>query len=106
MIHPYKFDQLSMKDLIEARDLFHVHLINKKNVVATAVGRYLIRKTDFDDNGMYKPSGDKSERTLQNSVVADISWPCILVFVNHWEEEKDLIGSGKSDIIPKTIYMP
>lgn len=35
------YSHLSIRDLIEARELFHVHLINKKNVVATAIGRYL-----------------------------------------------------------------
>jgi hypothetical protein len=40
------FPSLSLKDLVEARDLFHYHLMNKKNVVATAVGLYRIRKTD------------------------------------------------------------
>jgi len=40
------FSSLSLKDLIEARDLFHYHLLNKKNVVATALGLYLIRKRD------------------------------------------------------------
>ena len=100
------FSQLSLSDLVEARDLFHVHLINKKNVIATALGRYLIRHSDFDEHGMFRSSGDKSPRTLQNSMVADISWPCILVFVSHWESEADLIGSDSSDIVPKTIYMP
>ena len=49
----YDFNHLSVKDLVEARDMFHAHLINKKNVVATAVGRYLIRKNDLDENGKY-----------------------------------------------------
>jgi hypothetical protein len=31
------FPSLSLKDLAEARDLFHYHLMNKKNVVATAL---------------------------------------------------------------------
>jgi len=106
MNFPHNFSQLSMKDLVEARDLFHAHLINKKNVVATAVGRYLIRKTDFDDLGVFRSSGDKSPRTLQNSIVANISWPCILVFVSQWQDEKDLIGNDNTDIVPKTIYMP
>jgi hypothetical protein len=34
------FVSLSLKDLLEARDQFHYHLMNKKNVVATAVGLY------------------------------------------------------------------
>src|SRR5689334_10285547 len=40
------FASLSLKDLVEARDLFHYHLINKKNVVATALGLYRIRVHD------------------------------------------------------------
>jgi hypothetical protein len=42
----FNFNLLSLKDLLEARELFHLHLINKKNVVATALGRYRIRKVD------------------------------------------------------------
>lgn len=100
------FTQLSLKDLLEARDLFHAHLINKKNVVATAVGRYLIRVSDFDAQGNYKPGENKAPRTLQNSRVTNISWPCILVFVDLWETETELIRKNGSDIVPKTIYMP
>ena len=40
------FASLSLKDLVEARDLFHNHLSNKKNVVGTALGLYRIRKSD------------------------------------------------------------
>jgi hypothetical protein len=39
----FDFASLSLKDLIEARDLYHFHLMNKANVVGTAVGLYLIR---------------------------------------------------------------
>ena len=35
------FNTLSLRDLIEARDHYHVHLVHKRNVVATAVGRYI-----------------------------------------------------------------
>lgn len=100
------FYQLSVKDLIEARDLFHVHLMNKKNVVATAIGRYLLRVSNFDEHGVYHHKNDNEPRTLQNSIVSDISWPCVLVFVNQWEDEQNLINNGGSDIVPKTIYMP
>ena len=105
----YDFNHLSVKDLVEARDMFHAHLINKKNVVATAVGRYLIRKNDLDENGKYKSGKEKKPRTLENSIVVDISWPCILVFVDTWQGEEELIRneSGNiTNIIPKTIYMP
>jgi len=37
------FNRLSLRDLRAARDQFHLYLIHKPNVVATAVGRYRIR---------------------------------------------------------------
>jgi hypothetical protein len=40
------FDTLSFMDLLEARDLYHVHLMNYPKVVATAIGRYRIRSED------------------------------------------------------------
>ena len=40
------FASLSLTDLLEAREVFHIHLMNKANVVGTAVGRYLIRKAE------------------------------------------------------------
>src|SRR5262249_22755654 len=102
---PTDYSHLSVRDLIEARDMFHAHLINKKNVVATAVGRYLIRRSDLDDNGRYR-KGEKTKRTLANSLVVDISWPCILVFVEKWEDDADLLGHDATYIVPKAVYMP
>ena len=102
---PSDFSHLSVKDLIEARDMFHVHLMNKKNVRATAIGRYLIRRTDLDDNGNFH-KGPKTRRTLENSLVIDISWPCILVFVERWQEDAELIGENTTDLVPKAVYMP
>src|SRR5205814_5990974 len=103
------FPNLSIKDLIEARDLFHVHLMNKKNVIATAVGKYLLRFSDLDKNDQYVPAKKfpRPVRTLINSkVVPEISWPCILVFVDQWEDEAQLIHDNGNNIIPKSIYMP
>ncbi len=102
----FNFNHLSIKDLVEARDLFHVHLINKRNVEATAIGRYLVRISDLDKNGKLLPQRTKTKRTLENSAVIDISWPCILVFVNRWEDEKYLVENGVSNLVPKTIFMP
>lgn len=42
---------LSLKDLLDARDTYHVHLMEHPNVVATAVGRYRIRKEDSWPDG-------------------------------------------------------
>jgi len=51
------FDSLSFRDLLEARDAYHVHLLNYPHVVATAVGRYRIRIEDSwpDADGTIKP---------------------------------------------------
>ncbi len=106
----FNFNHLSVRDLVEARDLFHVHLINKKNVVATAIGRYRIRKSDpwpneKSNQDVSKPR-NRGERTLENSEVRDYSWPCILVFVTQWSDEKDLINDGESNIVPNNVYLP
>jgi len=39
-------------------------------------------------NGKFKLMKKKRERTLNNSIVVDISRPFILVFVEEWEEEE------------------
>jgi hypothetical protein len=105
------FSHLSLKDLIEAREMFHAHLINKKNVVATALGRYLIRIDDIDKSGKYNPKKydpkkGKPARTLDNSTVIDISWPCILTFVDNWESKESLISAESTDVVPSCVYMP
>src|SRR5271155_5406118 len=83
------FHSLSVRDLLDARDQFHVHLAHKPNVFSTAIGRYLIR--DFDakkgvsaQQHHLKRDAKAKPRTLLNSSVKDISWPCVLVFVNQW----------------------
>ena len=104
------FHHLSVKDLVDARDVFHVHLMNKKNVIATAISRYRIRRSDFkevDGDAIYSPSKKypKEPRTLENSIVTDFSWPCVLVFVKNWQNESALINDGGDNIIPKSIYL-
>src|SRR4051812_36325697 len=107
-----KFSSLSLKDLLEARDQFHAHLVHKANVVGTAIGRYLIRKDEPIPqcrSTLSSVSAPKSVRTLENSEVRDYSWPCVLVFVSQWEDDTRF-GSGDanltpSDFIPKTIYL-
>src|ERR1700722_593509 len=91
----YDFHSLSVRDLLDARDQFHVHLAHKPNVFSTAIGRYLIR--DFDakkgeaaQQHHLKREAKAKPRTLLNSSVKDISWPCVLVFVNQWLTLDDL----------------
>jgi hypothetical protein len=107
------FASLSLIDLLSARDLFHVHLMNKQNVVATAVGRYLVRKTDpYPGEGGFKKARNgkkaKGPKRLQECEVRYYSWPAVLVFVSGWIPDKNFgtNGVGSSDYIPPAIYLP
>jgi hypothetical protein len=100
----HAYDQLSLRDLLDARDQYHIHLMRHRNVVATAIGRYRIRVKDSwpTAKGSGKVHGTYA-RTLDNSEVRDYSWPAILVFVRHWESPAAL---GPSELVPKTFYLP
>lgn len=101
------FHALSLKDLLEARQAFHVHLAHKENVVATAVGLYRIRRDDPDSREPQaaRARKDSPPRTLANSAVRPWSWPCILVFVDRWEEQARF-ADRPEDAIPRHVYMP
>src|SRR6185436_16740785 len=89
------FRSLSLKDLLEARSLYHYHLMNKPNVVGTAVGLYLIRKKERyprSDKSNGKPR-DKGARTFENSEVRRYSWPCVIAVVREWVTRSDF-GAG------------
>jgi len=107
------FRALSVKDLLQARDLYHYHLLNKPNVVGTAIGLYLIRKSDMspsEERAYCRRTGAepvKGERTLQNSTVRDYSWPCVLAFVREWLNASEFGARYKpEEMIPRTLYMP
>src|SRR3954447_8102652 len=109
------FASLSTADLLEARDQYHWHLLNKKNVVGTAVGLYLVRTSDpwpGHDRPRARSASHavRPERTFENSEVRDYSWPCILVLVTEWITA-DRFGFGESqespeDLVPPTLYLP
>src|SRR5262249_28841410 len=104
------YESLSFLDLLAARDLYHVHLMNYPHVVATAVGRYRIRSEDSwpEPDGSMKHKGT-GPRTLGSSEVRPYSWPAILVFVDEWV---DVASFGKdkrydpSQMIPRTLFLP
>jgi len=111
------FAALSLVDLLEAREMFHVHLMYKKNVVGTAVGRYLIRRKDpFPTReelrtGVHHAraaAGPKPPKSLEDCEVRSYSWPCVLVFVNQWVDENQFGGGqyDRSDFVPPAIYLP
>ncbi|WDF57180.1 hypothetical protein [Mucilaginibacter sp. KACC 22063] len=91
------FRFLSLKDLLDAREAFHVHLMNKENVIGTAVGKYRRRSSG-------NPAGAK---TLDNTYIDDSSWPCLLVFVEKWLTPEEFRRSPVLDgFIPSTVYLP
>src|ERR1700743_3359103 len=103
----YNFASLSVRDLLEARDTYHYHLMSKANVVGTAIGLYLIRHDESwpTRKGEAKsPSNKKTyPRTLSNSEVRDYSWPCILAFVSSWQSEEEFGPNGRyqsAQIVP------
>ena len=95
----HAFASLSLRDLLEARDLFHVHLMKKRNVVATAVGLYLVAK---DEESRRQP------RRLDNSAVKPgFSWPSVLVFVDDYEAATRFDPQAHPDMyVPRSIYIP
>jgi hypothetical protein len=110
------FQSLSIKDLLEARDLYHYHLMHKKNVVGTAVGLYLIRDSEPETSSRKAGHGAAparkkytGERRFDNSSVRENSWPCVLVLVREWLEES-AFRAGQDlhlqDMIPSVLYLP
>jgi len=109
------YNMLSLRDLVAARDLYHLHLMDRQHVVATAVGRYLIRKSEpwpqgkgqasAHDSAMAKRA-HKEPRTLANSEVRPYSWPCVLVFVDEWVDLGDVGAElDPGDLVPRTLLL-
>lgn len=105
------YSSLSVKDLIEARDAYHVHLSHLPNVIATAIGRYRIHQDDWyaahspeekkpDD---FKPIKDK--KTLYNTVIRAWSWPCVLVFVEKWLD-RSKFRENPDEMVPRALFLP
>jgi hypothetical protein len=94
------YESLSIKDLLEARDLFHATLMRKPNVIGTAIGLHLHRATDEDG----------TECRFDNARVRDDSEPCILVLVTAWIEPHDFgPGRGRTPLdghVPSHLDMP
>ncbi|MDB6058200.1 MAG: hypothetical protein JWO95_2044, partial [Verrucomicrobiales bacterium] len=102
------YASLSIKDLLDAREAYHVFLSSLENVVATAIGRYMIHEKDwFAKHPPTEPRPDNVKKisepkTLANTVMRPWSWPAVLVFVKQWESAEKL----GSNTIPRTLYLP
>ena len=102
---------LSLRDVLDAREAYHVHLLNLPHVVATAVGRYLKRReeagaagTSVDERLELKP-GVRPPRTLEGSEVHPWSWPVVVVFVDAWMDD-DEIAAQPDAMVPRLLYLP
>src|SRR5581483_3002403 len=109
-LYTRSFRSLSARDLLDARDQFHVHLVNKENVIATAIGLYLIRDDDPDSRDHTRTAeavhdrGKLEARKLTNSSSRPWSWPCVLVFVNRWQSLDELRHHPES-VVPPFLYL-
>jgi hypothetical protein len=95
------FHSLSVKDLLEARDTYHVHLTHMDNVVATAIGRYRFRSKDEEDKT--ERERNAKPKTLAGSYVSDKSWPAVLVFTKEWQGLKSI--DDPDEVVPGFLYM-
>lgn len=103
---PTEFAHLSLRDLLQAREQYHVFLMQHPNVVATAVGRYRIRKKDSWPSKTGKGAVHGAyPRTLDNSEVRDYSWPALLVFVEEWVPKAQLAKQDDA-MVPRALYLP
>lgn len=105
-----QFGALSLRDLLEAREAYHVHLLRQRNVVATAVGRYLVRSDDDTParslaERLRLPPGERPPRTLGDVTITRDSWPCVIVFVDHWMDA-DEIRAAPDEMVPRRLYLP
>ena len=104
----HRIDALSLRDLLDARDQYHVHLMRHPRVVATAIGYYRIRQEDSWP-GTTPVVNAVGPRTLENSEVRGYSWPAVLVFVDQWIAAGECSqgrGYDPDQIGPKTLFMP
>lgn len=101
------FSALSLRDLLEARDHYSVHLANLPNVVGTAVGRYRVRTNDKRSQEDMGETAAKSlgPRTMEGSETKSWSWPCVLVFVSKWLDPA-VFTKHPECAVPRFLYMP
>lgn len=102
------YASLSIQDLLDGREAYHVYLSQLDNVIATAIGRYCIHEDDwYAENPPDRPRPPNvktitAPRTLANSVIRPWSWPAVLVFVKQWERPRNL----GNNVVPSTLYLP
>lgn len=107
-ISPFlNYHSLSLTDLLAARNLYHSALTSRQGAIGTAVGRYFIRNEDSAPGAAVKVKGT-GPKTLDTAGIRSYSWPCVLVFVEAWIDEKDFSHDRVSprEMIPDRLVMP
>lgn len=101
------YHSLSLVDLLEARNLYHLHLTAKQGVIGTAVGRYFIRNGDSEPGAKVYVKGTGS-KTLATASVRPYSWPSIIVFVEEWIDVSHFQHNNvdPGNFIPDRVQMP
>src|SRR5689334_1621157 len=89
----------SIRDLLDAREHYHVHLSNLPNVVGTAIGRYMFHQHTAPGQKVDEP------KTLFNTEITERSWPCVLVFVNSWQPKR-AFRKNPDNMVPSRLYLP
>jgi len=115
--NPYarRYASLSITDLLDAREAFHVHLMQMENVFATAIGLYRIRKDDLDYK-TYHPAGKPRRRTAARRRLPG-PWrtpssspgrgPACWSFVKSWLKPADYhAGAMSGQIVPPFLDLP
>jgi hypothetical protein len=108
----YDFSSLSVQQLLIVRDAWNIHLAHMENVIATAIGRYRIRRDDPDArrppqslDALHHVRPPKAPpRTLQNTLVKPWSWPCVLVFVSQWRTQEQM-RSDPDQVVPRVLHV-
>lgn len=102
-----EYKTLSVKDLLEARDTYHYHLTNLRNVVATAIGYYRFHPDDEaaknKDTRQFPGSFDK-EKYLHDTIVTPNSYPSVLIFVKNWFTRQEM-AKKIDQYIPPHLYL-
>ena len=104
---------LSTRDLLDARDQYHWHLINKRNVVGTAIGLYPSGRTTTGpptrSAAAARNAAKPNRSTSRIPRSGTTSWPCVLVLVDTWVDA-DQFGAGATSCHrrrwSRTLYLP
>lgn len=104
------FSSLSVRDLLDAREAYHTHLVHLENVIGTAIGRYRFYHDDeVSPDGKEppprSPRGHAEPKTFANSELRHYSWPCVMVFVDRWLPPAEF-ATKVDEVVPPRLYLP